>query len=275
MDTHVKPSYPRPRPAAAIVGILVILAAAAYAVTGPAPAAKAAPAASQLTQGYLDTRSGQYLRVQLDPASPTSGDFVVAIPNVGLVWPAGHADVTTEAATSTQLRYDGDGFTDPGATLDPEFGVGYRQQGAGRPVHVRLIGQVDPAHSTASVRVWVNDSLTNIVTHPVLPKSSAADAAAAYLAALGARDWNTLYAMEDGDLRANLTEAQFAQGMASAPEGQDITQATAGAPTVSTNAAGLTYANVPIHLTHAAKAPTAGTLVLILQGAGWKVFTVK
>lgn len=39
--------------------------------------------------------------------------------------------------------------------------------------------------------------------------------------------------------------------------------------------ASVTYADVPIHLSYATKAPKSGTLVLILQGGGWKVFTVR
>ncbi|GAA1257956.1 hypothetical protein [Oryzihumus leptocrescens] len=244
-------------------------------MVGRAPAAHAAPTTSQLTQGYLDLRSGDYLRVQLDPASVARGNFVVAIPHVGLVWPTGRASVTVESPQSTQLRYDGGGTRDADAILDTEFGVGYRQQGAGQAVHLRVVGHVDPAHGTASVRVWIDDALTNIVTEPASDSQSASDAASAYLSELKARDWAALYAMADSDLRSGLSEAKFAEGMAQAPEAQGLAGASADAPTVSTNGAGVTWANVPIHLTYANKPSKDGTLVLILQASGWKVFTVK
>lgn len=237
--------------------------------------AEAANAPTQLPQGYLDVTSGDYVRAQLDPKDSLAGTFVVAIPGVGLVWAGGPGQVTVNSENSTHLTYDGTGAKDPTAGLDPEFGIRYRQQGPPQQIQLRVIGQFDPPHKTASVEVWINDQHTHIGALGSTATPSAADAASTYLRLLKAGDWAGLYALLDDDSQRGISSADYAQGMAGAPQTQGIASTSADAPAVSTNDAGVTYARVPIHLTYASKPPTAATLTLILSSSGWKVFTVK
>ena len=106
------------------------------------------------------------------------------------------------------------------------------------------------------------------------PKSATL-AANAYLAALRAGQWTALYQMSDADLRAGVTESDFAKGMATAPGSTGIVDAKAETPTVTTSAAGVTYANVTIHLAYSGAPAKDGTLVLVMNGTDWKVLTVK
>lgn len=247
----------------------------AHAGTGAARAA--APTSFQLKGGFLDSSSGDYLRIELSPAAPDRGAFVLSLPGTGLVWPNGRAVVTPEGAGSTLLRYDGAGSEDPTARLDRELGVGYQQVGPGHPVTVKLMGRVDPAQGTGSVEAWVNGEHFRLDATAAPPVSASA-AVQAYLGALERGDWTAIYAKGDDDLRKGATEADFVKGMANAPGATGILSATAGPPAVSTTAAGITFATSAIHLTYRANAPSPsrdGTLVLVRNGAGWKVFTVK
>lgn len=258
-------------------GLLAAVALTIAVVQGVAVThrAEAASAPTQLPQGFLDVSSGDYVRAQLDPKDSLAGSFVVAIPGVGLVWASGPGKVTVDSQNSTHLTYDGAGAKDPTATLDPEFGIRYRQQGPPQEVKLRVIGQFDPPHKTASVEVWIDGQHTHIGALGSAATPSATDAASTYLRLLKAGDWAGLYALLDDDSRKGVSAAEFAQGMAGAAEAQGITSTSADAPAVSTNDAGVTYARVAIHLTYASKPPTSATLTLIMSSSGWKVFTVK
>src|SRR5216683_4015607 len=137
----------------AVAGAAALSAALASLSSSPAHAA--APPQSSLVSGFMDHTSSDYLRVQLDSSAAGYGQFVVALPGVGLAWSAQPATVTVESGQSDQLRYDGPGFLDPNAILDTEFGTAYQQQGPTTSEPIRLIGQVDPAHGTGSIEVWV------------------------------------------------------------------------------------------------------------------------
>lgn len=264
----------RPRRSLILFAAVVVGSAVAVVAHPGVTRASAATPSAQMSGGFLDRTNGDYLRVELGDATD-QGAFVLAIPGVGLIWPHGQATVTVESDHSIQLRYDGAGSQDPTATLDPEFGVRYQQQGPGQDATVRLIGQIDPSHGTGSVEAWVNGKHVHVGAAAASTPTSATVAGNAYLAALRAGQWTALYQMSDADLRAGVTESDFAKGMATAPGTTGIVDAVAGTPTVTTSAAGVTYANVPIHLAYSGAPAKDGTLVLIMNGTDWKVFTVK
>jgi len=241
------------------------------------PAHAAAPPQSSLVSGFMDHTSNDYLRVQLDSSAADYGQFVVALPGVGLAWSAQPASVTVESGHSDQLRYDGPGYLDPNAILDTEFGIAYQEQGPATDQPIRLIGQVDPAHGTGSIEVWVAGKHYHFASLAV--PHDADSTAAAVLTAIGAGDWATLYSLADSSLRNSMSAQQFAQQISDAFGGGQVSDARQTGPiSYTTNSAGTSFANVPatFTVTHAGQTQTASaTLVLIRDGGSWRWFTTK
>jgi hypothetical protein len=260
----------------AVVGAATA-SAALLASWSSSPAHAAAPPQSSLVSGFMDHTSNDYLRVQLDSSAADYGQFVVALPGVGLAWSAQSATVTVESSQSDQLRYDGSGFLDPNAILDTEFGVAYQEQGPATSEPIRLIGQVDPAHGTGSIEVWVAGTHYHFASLAI--PHDANSAAAAILTAIGAEDWPTLYSLADTSLRNAMTAQQFAQQLSDAFGGGQVSDARQTAPiSYTTSSAGTSYANVPatFTVTHAGQTQTvSATVVLIRDGGSWRWFTTK
>jgi hypothetical protein len=241
------------------------------------PAHAAAPPQSSLVSGFMDHTSNDYLRVQLDSSAAGYGQFAVALPGVGLSWSAQPASVTVEFGNSDQLRYDGPGFLGPNAILDTEFGVAYQQQGPTTSEPIRLIGQVDPAHGTGSIEVWVAGTHYHFASLAV--PHDAGSTAAAVLTAIKAEDWPTLYSLADTSLRDAMTAQQFAQQVNDGFGGGQVNDAQqTGQISYTTNSAGTIYANVPatFAVTHDGQTQTvSATVVLIRDGGSWRWFTTK
>ncbi len=259
----------------AVAGAAALSAALASLSSSPAHAA--APPQSSLVSGFMDHTSSDYLRVQLDSSAAGYGQFVVALPGVGLAWSAQPATVTVESGQSDQLRYDGPGFLDPNAILDTEFGTAYQQQGPTTSEPIRLIGQVDPAHGTGSIEVWVAGTHYHFASLAV--PHDADSTAAAVLTAIGAGDWPTLYSLADTSLRNGMTAQQFAQQVNNEFGGGQVSDARQTGPiSYTTSSAGTSYANVPatFTVTHAGQTQTvSATVVLIRDGGSWRWFTTK
>jgi hypothetical protein len=241
----------------------------------PSPG-RAADTPAQLSAGFLDVSHGSYLRVQLDSTADNYGAFTVSIPGVGLVWPAAPAVATPVSPQVVKLRYDGNGSEDAEAHLDGEFGVGFQPGGPTQQITLRLVGQVDPTHRTASVEVWVNGTHYHIGATSA--PSNAAAVVVAYLGAIRTSDWPALYGITDSSLRNGMTQTDFAAAMAGSEGTTGISDAkTTGPTTYTTNEAGISYARTPIRLTYGtgtAATTQDGTLVLIQDAGSWKVFTV-
>jgi hypothetical protein len=265
------------RPRTAVIGIVAIGVAAAAVLAHPSASHAAQPPAA-MTNGFQDHTSNDYLRIQLDPTAANYGGFVVAIPGTGLTWAAQPAAASTKSDHSVQLRYDGTGYLDANAKLDTEFGVGYQTVGAPTTITLRLIGQVDPAHTSGSIELWVNGIHYQFAAAPA--PQNADTVGNAVLAALKANDWTALYNLADDSLRGGGTAAQFTQQVqAQFGAGGQVSDAhSIGATTYTTNQAGVSYANLPVSITviHAGATQTAtGTLVLIDDQGSWRWFTMK
>lgn len=262
--------------AVAVVGAAA-LSAALLTSSFSSPARAAAPPQASLVSGFMDHTSHDYLRVQLDSSKADYGQFVVALPGVGLAWSAKAASVTVESGHSDQLRYDGPGFLDPNASLDTEFGVAYQEQGPATSKPIRLVGQVDPAHGTGSIEVWIAGAHYHFASLAV--PHDAGSTATAVLAAIGAEDWTTLYSLADTSLRNAMTAQQFAKQISSAFSGGQVSDARQTGPiSYTTSSAGTSYANVPVTftVTHAGQTQTVSeTVVLIRDGGSWRWFTTK
>lgn len=260
---------------AAVVGATALSAALLTSLSSSP--AHAAPPQSSLISGFMDHASSDYLRVQLDSSAADYGQFVVALPGVGLAWSAQPAAVTVESDHSDQLRYDGPGFLDPNAILDTEFGIAYQQQGPATSKPIRLIGQIDPAHGTGSLEVWVAGKHYHFASLAV--RQDADSTAAAVLAAIKAEDWPTLYSLADSSLRNAMTVQQFTQQVSDEFGGGQVTDARQTGPiSYTTSSAGTSYASVPATFTttHNGQTQTvSATVVLIRDGGSWRWFTTK
>lgn len=162
--------------------------------------------------------------------------------------------------------------------MDTEFGVGYQFAGTATSATVRFTGQVDAAHGSSPIEVWVNGTHYHVAAGNAA--QNADSTANAVVAALKANDWPALYDLADDSLRNGMTAAQFAQQVTSAfGAGTKITDVTiTGAITYTTNQAGVSYADVPITMTvfvNGANQTTAGVLVLIDDQGSWRWFTTK
>lgn len=237
----------------------------------------ATPPPAAMANGFQDHSDGDYLRLQLDPSQANYGGFVAAIPGVGLAWPAQPATVSTKSDHSAQLRFDGQAYLNAGAKLDTEFGVDYQISGPTTAVSLRLIGQVDPAHGTGTVELWINDKHFHLAAD-----SSPADASAAakaVLTAIKTNDWVALYGLADSSLRAAGGPAQFAQQMETQFAGGGVLDAHGSGPiTYTTTTTGISYANQPVSFTvthDGATQAASGTLILIYNEGSWRWLTVK
>jgi hypothetical protein len=259
------------------LGVLALGAGLTAAMTlhGTPRSAASAPARALVT-GFQDKTSSDYLRVQLDPSSGNYGAFVVALPDVGLVWPSDVASVSEKSDHSSQLRYEGAGYLDAKAQLDREFGVAYRPSGQLQQVSLRLVGQVDPTHSTGSLEIWIAGKHYHFASSKV---SGGADTMLRQITtAYRNADWTALYGLADSSVRQSMTAHEFAGQISRAFAGLTVTTVTSGATTYSTNAAGINYASVPFTVSlRRSSAPKtfSGTLIMINEQGAWRWFTTK
>ena len=258
-------------------GATIVAALTAAVVVAAPGASSAAPPPTATTGGFQDHSSNDYLRIQLDPAAPGYGGFIVAVPGVGLAWGEQPATARRESDHAVQLRYDGGGFLNAGAQLDTEFGVAYQPNGTSTKIRLRLVGSVDPAHGTGSIELWVNDVHYRFAAASA--PQNAGTTADTVLAAIVRGDWSALYDLADDSLRAGGTAAEFtAQVQQQFAANNKVTSAhTTGTISYSTNAAGVTYASVPVSMTAVLDGATqtmAGTLVMIYNQGRWRWFTV-
>lgn len=255
----------------------VIAAGATLGVTlaaTPGAHAETSPNSSDLASGYMDKDNGDYLRIAL--SGSMAGEFAVAVPGTGLVWPnSAPATVSVNSDHSYSVRYNGAALKDPDAVLDPEFGARYQQVGQGQPVTLKVIGQIDPTHNTASVEIWIDGAHVHLGSIPLPGATAATAVATAYLAALKDKNWDAAYALFDSDLRGAISAKDFSAKMAATVPAQGVVSGTQGTPAIGTTPDGINYAKVPLQLTFADGSTQSGTVELVVNGGSWKILTVK
>lgn len=261
-------------------GVAVTAAAAGVAasilVIAPAANAAPAPAADIMTTGLQDKSTGAYLRVQLDSTKSAYGAFVLALPGVGLAWPTTTATVTQDSTDSIELSYDSAGQLQPQAQLDTEFGVAYQAAEPTKKAKLRLAAQIDPAHHTGSVDVWLNRK------HYHLDAGAAPETADttvnAFLTAMRAGQWAAVYQLTDDAFHSAASKDQFTQAMDNRLGTHGLTAASTTAPTTyTTTTTGIRYASAPVSITTTTggvNSTQAGTLKLIFNNGQWRIFTL-
>jgi hypothetical protein len=238
------------------------------AVTSPPP--MPAPPVAFTVQ---DPATGNHFEVVLTPGDPSFGQFIAAIPGVGLVQPTKAATVTINANHTDTLAYSGAGGLDAAAHLDPVFGADYQPSGHALAATLILTGTADPAHQTASLDLIVNGTDHHFGT-PVA--SDATATVTAVLAALNTDNWATLYRLSDSQIRTALTVQQYtALGSAS---GTFSHVTTDGAITYTTSTAGIHSASVPFTATLTSPTGTRstqhGSVEMVDDSQGWQLHAI-
>jgi hypothetical protein len=244
------------------------------AVAAPASAAASspddAPPAPFVVQ---DATTGIHFEVVLTPGDPSLGQFIAAIPGVGLIAPTSPATVTTNADHTVSLSYSGAGSLDAAAQLDPELGSDYIPSGSAVAATLTLSGHVDPARQTASLDLSVNGGDHPFGTASVPDGTSAVNA---IVAALTANNWAALYALADQQTHAAMTAQQYASTGAASGTFSHVT--TNGPITYRTSEAGIHSAEVAINVTltppSGAPAPARGFIDLIDTAQGWQLYSI-
>jgi hypothetical protein len=251
---------------------LLLGGGAVLLVLGGAQSSAAAKPAGGLQLGLLDKQDASYVLLQLDPSKEAYGSFAISLPGTGLVWPKVPGDVTTSGAT-THVAYDGDGYLDPSARLDTEFGVNFGLSGEARPVHVRVISSVDVGHHSGVLNVWVAGKHVTINATQAAPLPR--PVADQYVAAVLAHDAGAIYDLADSDTHAAITREDFITEMNKGDQFAAITGASvSGDGAVTTTDAGISFATFPISLTTGGNTRT-GSLTLVLDHGAWRVFTTS
>jgi hypothetical protein len=263
VGASISPSYSS---AASTTGLPA--GAAGSAVTSPPPIS--APPVAFTVQ---DAATGNHFEVVLTPADPSFGQFIAAIPGVGLVQPSAAATVTINANHTDTLAYRGAGGLDASAHLDPEFGADYQPSGHAVAATLILTGVADPVHQTASLDLIVNGTDHHFRTAAV---SDATSAVTAVLAGLNANNWASLYRLSDLQTHTALTVQQYtALGSSS---GTFSHVSNDGAIAYTTSAAGIHSASVPF--TAILTSPTGtsstqqGSIEMIDSTQGWQLYSI-
>jgi hypothetical protein len=240
---------------------------------GSAPTSLPPISAPPVAFTVQDAATGNHFEVVLTPGDPSFGQFIAAIPGVGLVQPSRAATVTINADHTDTLAYTGAGGLDASAHLDPEFGADYQPSGHAVAATLILTGTADPVHQTASLDLSVNGTNHHFGT-PIA--SDATSAVTAVLAALNANNWATLYRLSDSQTHAALTAQQYtAMGSSS---GTFSHVSTGGAITYTTSAASIHSASVPFTATLMSPTGTSstqhGSIEMIDGTQGWQLYSI-
>lgn len=255
----------------------VVAAATVVILLAARPASSAPTPPPGLEFGVHDTATGAALSLQADPSSDGYGGFTIAAPGLGVVWATATATMSGQSPI-LQVRYDGDGYLDPDATLDDEFGNGYVLSGDVDHVDLRVVGHVNTTSHEATINFWVGG------THYQLSSGSgggggtvsgAAAVARQYVAALLGHDAGAVYDLMDSQTHSAATRDDFIAKTGSDPDFAGVTAAAvSGQPALATTDAGVAYATVGISTTSRGST-TSGTLTLVWEKDAWRVYGVR
>jgi hypothetical protein len=221
-----------------------------------------------------DAATGNYFEVVLTPGDPSFGQFIAAIPGVGLVQPSTAATVTVDANHTDTLAYRGAGGLDAAAHLDPEFGADYQPSGHAVAATLILTGTADPVRQTASL-----DLIVNGVDHYFRTAAATSDATpevSAVIDALNTNNWATLYRLSDLQTHTALTVQQYAAMGSSGGTFSHVT--TDGPIRYATGSAGISAARVAITATLTSPTGTSsaehGSIEMIDDTQGWQLYSI-
>jgi hypothetical protein len=220
-----------------------------------------------------DPTTGNHFEIVLTPGDPSFGQFIAAIPGVGLVAPNAAATVTLNADHTDTLSYRGSGGLDAAAHLDPVFGADYQPSGHAVAATLVLTGTADPVHQAASLDLTVNGTDHHFGT-PVA--SDATSAVTAVLAALNRNKWATLYRLSDSQIQTALTAEQYTALGSSSGTFSHVT--IDGSITYTTSAASIRSASVPFTATltspTGASSTQHGSIEMVDSTHGWQLHSI-
>lgn len=255
------------------VGFVTAFAALAMLVVSstPSPATGADGSGGYLT--FKDPGQGSSWSIGLAAAGADRGRFQFGVTGAGLIWPDGRATVDVKSDHSVIVTYDGAGFADRQATIDPDFAI---HQGSGNeePVHLRLQAQVNPDRVTASAELWVDGIQYKLTDkRPTTTANADLDAIIGFLEAEAWADYHrTLYA----GAREQMTEAAFVEAIAAEYATVDgIAEIDRTGP-ISYNApgSGFDIATAPLRMQTGAGTVFTGRASLIWEGNRWAVLSI-
>ena len=220
-----------------------------------------------------DPATGNHFEVVLTPGDPSFGQFIAAIPGVGLIQPSSAATLTINADHTDTLTYRGSGGLDTAAHLDPVFGADYQPSGHAVAATLILTGTADPVHQTASLDLTVNGTDHHFGT-PVA--SDATSAVTAVLAALNTNNWATLYRLSDAQIQTALTAEQYA---ALGSSGGTFSQVTLdGSITYTASDADIRSASVLFTATLTSRTGASstqhGSVEMVDDARGWQLHSI-
>jgi hypothetical protein len=200
--------------------------------------------------------SGNSLAVQVQQGVASSGAFDFLVGGVG-DW-VGVIPLAPISSNITHLK----------GTVTAAFQA--TGTGTTTPAGVRMEGEVDTVHQTATVNVWVTLPGGQSETHYLLQTSPGGSVAAAQavvgqvLSALETQSWSTLYTLSAPEVTQQYTEAQYVQMLSS--QQHPVVENAALSGTGSTQVLdGYTYFTQPVTFTSVvAGNPSTYTAVISL-----------
>lgn len=244
-------------------GILIALAAA--------PSTGADGSRGFLT--FKDVANGSTMSVGLQDAGTDKGKFQFSVSGVGLAWPKGLATVEVKSDSSVIVRYDGPGFVDAAAKLDPVFGY-HQLSGNAQSRTVRLEAQVNPDRITASAQLWIDGVAYKLVDRRAVPDADAD--LATILTAFAAGDWATVYRSLYSTGRADMGQAAFAarSQAAFAAEGPIVSLVRTGPVVYGPGGAGFDTATAPVRMTLSSGRAVVAEASLIWEIDRWNLLSI-
>lgn len=245
---------------AIIMACAVALSSARATAGAPSPAALVLPAVFHSDDGETA------LAVQLDSGGlETPGSFDFQVARVGV-----YSGVISPRPSGPQIVHL------QGDATSVQFTPGNGD--ASQPATVRMEGEINTAHHTASINVWANSTHYHLET--TAPNAGAAQTVAQrILSATVVQDWPTVYGLLAPELQANLTQPAFIAQRASAGVPKVLSGTLTGSGQVSVDATGITHFAQPMSLVvqmpDGSTRQATSTMYLTFENGSWLFLTTS
>lgn len=254
-----------------LAAVAVLVTSSLLLVTRTGSATSADGSLGYLTFKDLPNRST--LSAALHEAGADKGRFQFAVDDVGLFWPTNRATVEVKSDSSVIVRYEGAGYQDADATIDPTFGF-HQRSGSLRDVTLRLEAQVNSDRITASAELWVDGTLYKLTDRRATPDADAD--LASILSAFEAQDWTAVYGWTYSGLRSSMTASEFAARSteAFAAEGSVVDASRTGPLAYTGSRAGFDAATAPVTLSMSSGRTIIAKASLIWENDRWALLSI-
>jgi len=210
---------------------------------------------------FKDSTNGTMLSLEVLPGSSNPGKFEFFVPNVG------------NYRGTIPLLQNGKQIIHPQGQISGQF---FPPQG-GSPVAttIKMEGEIDISHNTATINVWIDGSKYHLQTATV-DTAQATAVANQVVSYSNNHDWASLYSLFSSEFKADATQTQFTQFMSdsNSPTITDVKLNGNGSAKVFS---GITYFRQPLTLTERQTDGTFTTLYsnmyFVLEDGSWKLLT--